>query len=78
MVALTNFEADTQFWPTFLDFGRPSPDQVFVAVIYGADRAKFGMAKTPLQGKRVCVFGSIREDRSKPEIIPDDPRQLAQ
>ena len=78
MVALTNFEADTQFWPTFLDFDKPYPDQVFTAVIYGVDRAKFGMAKTSLQGKRVCVSGPIREDRAKPEIILNDPRQLAQ
>jgi hypothetical protein len=32
VVALTNFDTDTQFWPTFLDFGRPYPDQVFTAV----------------------------------------------
>jgi hypothetical protein len=44
VVALTNFGADTRFWPTALDFGKPYPDQVFTAVIYGADRAKFGRA----------------------------------
>jgi hypothetical protein len=29
VVTLTNFDADTQFWPTVLDFGKPFPDQVF-------------------------------------------------
>jgi hypothetical protein len=31
VVAMTNFDVDTEFWPTFLDFGRPYPDQVFSA-----------------------------------------------
>jgi hypothetical protein len=31
VVAITNFDADTEIWPTFLDFGRPYPDQVFSA-----------------------------------------------
>jgi hypothetical protein len=76
VVALTNFDADARFWPTFLDFGKPYPYQVFTAVIYGADRAKFGTPGATLQGKRVCVTGPIREDRGKPEIILSDPRQL--
>jgi hypothetical protein len=57
VVALTNFDAVTQFWPTVLDFGKPFPDQVFAAVIYGGDRAKFETPKTTLQRKRVCVSG---------------------
>jgi hypothetical protein len=77
VVALTNFQADTQFWPTFLDFGEPYPDQVFTAVIYGADRDKFGTQETTLQGRRVCVTGSVREYQGKPEIILTDPSQLA-
>jgi hypothetical protein len=48
-----NFDADTQFCPTLLDFGKPFPEQVFAAIIYGRDRAKFGTPKTTLQGKRV-------------------------
>jgi hypothetical protein len=78
VVALTNFDAGTQFWPTFLDFGKPYPDQVFGTVIYGADRAKFGTPEATLQGKRVCVSGLIREYRGKPEVILTDPRQLVQ
>jgi hypothetical protein len=49
-----------------LDFGKPYPDQVFTAVIFGADRGRFGT--TTLQDKRVCVSGLIREDRGKPKI----------
>ena len=78
VVASAKFASSSRAQPTFLDFDKPYPDQVFTAVIYGVDRAKFGMAKTSLQGKRVCVSGPIREDRAKPEIILNDPRQLAQ
>ena len=77
MVALTNFDTYTQFWPTVLDFGKPFPDQAFDAVIYGRDRAKFGTRETTLQGKRVCVSGVISEDRGKPEIVLTNPQQLA-
>jgi hypothetical protein len=78
VVALTNFDADTQFWPTFLDFGKPYPHQVFTAVIFGADRANFGTRETTPKGKRVCVSGTVSEDRGKPEMILNDPRQLVQ
>jgi len=43
VVALTNFDLNTQFWSTALCFGKPFPDEIFTAVIYGADRAKFGL-----------------------------------
>jgi hypothetical protein len=48
------------------------------AVIFGADRDKFGTRETTLKGKRVCVSGTVREDRGKLEIILIDPRQLTQ
>jgi len=78
VVALTNFDADTQFWPTFLDLGKPYPDQVFTAVIYSADRDKFGTPRAMLQGKRVCVTDTVREYRGRLEIVLNDPSQLAQ
>jgi DNA/RNA endonuclease YhcR with UshA esterase domain len=42
------------------------------------DRAKFGTPETSLRGKRVCVTGQIRDYRGKPEIILNEPSQLAQ
>jgi len=78
VVASTKFDAHLRSRPTFLDFGRPYPDQVFTAVIFGANRAKFGTPETTLQGKHVCVSGSIREYRGRPEIILSDPGQLTQ
>ena len=77
-MALTNFDMGTQFWPTFLDFAKWYPDQVFTAFICAADRGKFGTRKAGLQGRQVCLPGLIRENRGKPEMILNDPGQLTQ
>jgi hypothetical protein len=76
IVASTKFDAHLPSQPTFLDFGKPYPDQSFTAVIFGTDRAKFGKPETVLQQKHVCVTGSIRNDQGKPEIVLTDPAQL--
>jgi len=78
IVASIKFDAHLRSRPTFLDFGKPYPDQVFTVVIFGANRAKFVRTGTALQGKRVCVSGSIREYRGTPEIILSEPGQLTQ
>jgi hypothetical protein len=78
VVASTKFDAHLRSRPTFLDFGKPYPSQVFTAVIFGVNRARFGTPETTLQGKRVCVSGTIRAHRGKPEIVLDDPSQLTQ
>jgi hypothetical protein len=78
VVASTKFDAHLRSRPTFLDFGKPYPNQVFTAVVFGSNRAKFGTPEARLQGKRVCVSGAIRDYRGKPEIILRDPSQLTQ
>ena len=78
VVASAKFDADLQSQPTFLDFGKPYPDQVFTAVIFGDDRKKFGTPEVSLRGKRVCVSGRIQEKRGLPEIVVSDPKQLTQ
>ena len=78
VVASAKFDADLQSQPTFLDFGKPYPDQVFTAVIFGDNRKKFGTPEVSLRGKRVCVSGKIQEKRGLPEIVVSDPKQLTQ
>ena len=78
VVASAKFDANLQSQPTFLDFAKPYPGQVFTAVIFGADRAKFGAPETALRGKRVCVTGKIQQLHDLPEIILSDPKQLTQ
>ena len=78
VVASTKYDAHLRSQPTFLDFGKPYPNEVFTAVIFGRDRAKFGTPETTYQGKRACVTGQVRDYRGKPEIIVSDPSQLSE
>ena len=41
-VASATYAAQAPMAPTFLDLGRPYPNQIFTAVIFGSDRPKFG------------------------------------
>ncbi len=69
VVASTKYDAHLRSQPTFLDFGKPYPHEIFTAVIFGHDRAKFGTPETTYEGKRVCVTGQVRNYRGKPEIM---------
>lgn len=75
IVASAHYAERTHSQPTFLNLGEPYPNQVFTAVIFGSDRAKFGQPET-LQGKNICVSGKIELYRGKPEIILHDHGQL--
>jgi DNA/RNA endonuclease YhcR with UshA esterase domain len=78
VVASAKFAANSRAQTTFLDLDQPYPNAPFTAVIFGSDRPNFGTPETSLRGKRVCVTGQIRDYRGKPEIILNDPSQLAQ
>ena len=75
-VASANYAVKTKGQPTFLNLDRPYPNQVFTIVIWGTDRAKFGTPEATLMGKKVCVTGTIKDYRGKPEIIAADPKQI--
>jgi hypothetical protein len=75
LVASATYAVQSRGQPTFLNLGKPYPNQVFTAVIWGNDRAKFGMPEQ-LRSKEVCATGDIRLYRGKPEIIVHDPAQL--
>ena len=78
VVASGKYDADLKSQPTFLDFEKPYPDQVFTAVIFGSDRGKFGTPETALRGKRICVIGKIQDRSGLPEIILNNPKQLTE
>ena len=78
MVASAEYEAHEQNQPTLLDLGKPHPNAIFTAVIYGENRAKFGTPETSLRGKRICVTGQISNYQGKPEIVLTDPKQLTE
>ena len=60
---------------TFLDMGGAFPDNVFAAVIFPSDLAKFPSAKT-LKGKTVAISGPVQLYQGKPEIVLKTPDQL--
>jgi DNA/RNA endonuclease YhcR with UshA esterase domain len=77
LVASATYASRSNAQPTFLNLGKPYPNQIFTAVIFGQDRSKFGTPET-LRGKQVCVTGEIRLYRGNPEIILTDPKQLTE
>lgn len=76
VVASARYASNVKSQPTFLNLGKPYPNQVFTAVIFGTDRTKFGTPEASLSGKSICVTGLVKLYRGKPEIILNDPKQL--
>ena len=77
IVAGAKYAAQIRGGLTFIDFGKPYPDATFTAMIFAADRPKFGTPEQGLAGKQVCVTGKIEMFRGKPEIVLTDPKQFA-
>lgn len=62
--------------PTFLNLDRPYPRQVFTAVIWGEDRAKFDEPEETYRDKKICVTGKITSYRDVPQIAVSEPEQI--
>ena len=62
--------------PTFLNFGRPHPEESFTVLIWGDDRAAFGEPEKDYLGKRICVAGKVSLHKGRPEIVVGKPAQL--
>ena len=76
VVASARYAERSKGAPTFLNLDEAYPDQIFTAIIWGENRAKFGTPEKTLLGKKVCVTGEIRLYKTIPEIILTDPKQL--
>lgn len=76
-VASATYAVRTKGRPTFLNLDQPYPRQIFTVVIWGSDRNKFqNPPESSFRGKRICVTGTIKEFRGKPEIIVRSPDQI--
>jgi hypothetical protein len=78
IVASATFAARLKGAPTFLNLDTPYPDHIFTAVIWGRDRPKFRQPEVQYRDKRVCVTGSIKMFRGRPEIIVKELSQISQ
>lgn len=58
-----------------LEFGKPYPDESFVAIIFADDTSKFESSDY-YKDKYLCVTGRIKLFKGRPEIILKDPNQL--
>lgn len=76
VVSSTHYAATTRGKPTFLNFDKPYPRQIFTALIWGSDRSKFGSPETLYENKHLCVTGRITSFRGVPEIVVKDPQQM--
>lgn len=63
--------------PTYVNMGRPYPNQPFTAVIWGNDLYKFPYPPAQyLAGKQICVTGMVTLHKGKPQIVVDVPGQI--
>jgi len=54
----------------YLNFGHPYPAQTFTGVIFAGDVSKFSyQPEVYLKGKTVCVTGTVKIYKDRPEII---------
>jgi DNA/RNA endonuclease YhcR with UshA esterase domain len=75
-VASSRYLSTSRSRPTFLNLGRPYPNEDFTVVIWPEDRAKFGEPETKYFHKNICVTGEITLYRGSPEIIARSSPQI--
>ena len=75
-VGKARFAENAEGTPTFLYMGGSFPRHTFTARIPGDARAKFKPAPEELEGKDVCVIGTIERDSSRAEIVVNSPSNL--
>jgi hypothetical protein len=62
---------------TYLNFGKPYPNQTFSAVISKELKSKFPNP-SKWQGKTITVRGTVTLRGDKPQIVLQDPGQIAE
>jgi hypothetical protein len=63
--------------PTFLNFGDPYPGHHFTVVIWGENLGRWNAPPHQLYlNRRICVTGTIRMHRGKPQIVAEHPGQI--
>ncbi|HWY36391.1 MAG TPA: hypothetical protein VNX68_17230 [Nitrosopumilaceae archaeon] len=75
-VVMVKHATDVNRQPTFLDYGANYPDEIFTVIIWGDDLSKFSYPLKSLEGKKICVTGTIILYKGRAEIIVHDPDQI--
>jgi hypothetical protein len=62
---------------TYLNMGHPYPAQSFTVVIFASDAPHFPYDPAVyLKGKNICITGTVKLYKDRPEIIVNRPEQL--
>jgi hypothetical protein len=61
---------------SFLDLGANYPDNPLTIVVFARDMGKFTSGLEIYDHKKICVTGTIREYKGKPEIIITSPPEI--
>ena len=62
---------------TYLNFGKPFPDNTFTVVIFENDLANFKYIPSDyLKDKKVCITGKVKIYKGKPEMIVSSEEQI--
>lgn len=75
-VEKTRYAQNTEGEPTFLYMGGAFPRHTFSARIPGDQRGKFKPSPEELEGRDVCVVGTVQRDASRAEIAVTSPSSI--
>ncbi|QWK20279.1 MAG: DNA-binding protein [Hydrogenobacter thermophilus] len=77
VVASVKYARRVRGQPTFINLGKPYPNQDFTFVIWGEDRDKFSSLLEEIRpGRELCSTGLIKLYHGKPEMILSSPSQV--
>ncbi|WP_202841827.1 hypothetical protein [Luteimonas saliphila] len=75
-VEKTRYAENSEGQPTFLHMGGSFPRHTFSARIPQEQRGKFKPSPEELEGKDVCVLGTIQRDANRAEIAVRSPGDI--
>jgi len=77
-VASARFVREIGGQPTFINFEKPHPDQVFTVVIWGEHRPAWRTPPEQLyENRAICATGRIRMHEGTPQIVVENPDQIS-
>lgn len=69
-VASMRFVENTEGQPTFINLGKPYPNQLLTVVVCGLVRQRFSKPLEELfNNKEICVTGKVELYKEKPQIV---------
>ncbi len=77
MVCTEVFEEKELSSVSFLDAGAKYPDNPLTIVVFARDRGNFKNGLEVYDHKNICVTGTIKEYKGKPEIIITGPKDIS-